>query len=72
MNTTTMTAQRQQFRKYTISLPESIGEEVDQVIASEGRSRSEVIREALRMYLAARKNSPLFDFDREVGAVAKS
>jgi len=55
-----VTRQRQEFKKYAISLPESIVNEVDQVIAEEGRSRSEIIREALRMYLAARRNSPLF------------
>ena len=50
---------RQTFKKTTISLPESIWDEVESMCAEEGRNRSEVIRDALRLYLHARKNSPL-------------
>lgn len=53
-----MTA-KQSFKKFAISLPENIWDEVEEMRSVEGRSRSEVIREALRLYLHARRNSPL-------------
>ena len=41
--------------KILISLPEKFLEDVDRVAAEEHRSRSELIREALRAYLEAKK-----------------
>jgi uncharacterized protein (DUF433 family)/predicted transcriptional regulator len=41
--------------KVLISLPEKFLEEVDRVAAAEHRSRSELVREALRTYLEARQ-----------------
>ncbi len=38
----------------TVSLPPELAREVDRVARREGRSRSEVFREALRQYLARR------------------
>ena len=42
--------------KVLVSLPEKFLEDVDRVAAEEHRSRSELIREALRAYLETRKN----------------
>ena len=42
--------------KILVSLPEKFLEEVDNVATAEHRSRSELIREALRAYLETRKN----------------
>jgi uncharacterized protein (DUF433 family) len=42
--------------KILVSLPEKFLEDVDRVAAEEHRSRSELIREALRAYLEVRKN----------------
>lgn len=42
--------------KILISLPEKFLEDVDRVAAEEHRSRSELIREALRAYLETRKS----------------
>ncbi len=41
--------------KILVSLPEKFLEEVDNVAAAEHRSRSELIREALRAYLEIKK-----------------
>lgn len=38
----------------TVSLPPDLAQEVDRVARQEGRSRSEMFREALRQYLARR------------------
>jgi len=42
--------------KILVSLPEKFLEDVDRVAAEEHRSRSELIREALRAYLEVRQN----------------
>jgi uncharacterized protein (DUF433 family)/predicted transcriptional regulator len=42
--------------KVLVSLPEKFLEEVDRVAAKEHRSRSELIREALRTYMETRKS----------------
>ena len=42
--------------KILVSVPEKFLEEVDRLAAEEHRSRSELIREALRAYLETRKN----------------
>jgi metal-responsive CopG/Arc/MetJ family transcriptional regulator len=39
----------------TISLPESVKKELDSVVAQEHLNRSDVVREALRRYFAARE-----------------
>ncbi|MFA5787232.1 MAG: ribbon-helix-helix protein, CopG family [Actinomycetota bacterium] len=39
-------------RTVTVSLPPDLAREVDKAARSEGRSRSEMFREALRQYLA--------------------
>ena len=41
--------------KILVSLPQEFLDEVDQLAAEEHRSRSELIREALRTYLEARQ-----------------
>lgn len=41
-------------RTVTVSLPPELAREVDRVARHEGRSRSEMFREALRQYLARR------------------
>jgi CopG family transcriptional regulator/antitoxin EndoAI len=41
--------------KVLVSLPEKFLEDVDRVAAKEHRSRSELIREALRAYMEKRK-----------------
>ncbi|GAB4485817.1 MAG: hypothetical protein Fur0016_10990 [Anaerolineales bacterium] len=41
--------------KILVSLPQEFLDEVDQLAAEEHRSRSELIREALRAYLEARQ-----------------
>lgn len=41
-------------RTVTVSLPPQLAREVDRAARSEGRSRSEMFREALRQYLARR------------------
>jgi len=41
-------------RTVTISLPPALAREIDEVARSEGRSRSELFREAARQYLLRR------------------
>lgn len=55
--------------KILVSLPEKFLEEVDAVAADEHRSRSELIREALRAYLETRKNRKVGE--RSAGYTAK-
>lgn len=38
-------------RTFTISLPPKVAREVDKIARSEGRTRSELFREALRQYV---------------------
>jgi CopG family transcriptional regulator/antitoxin EndoAI len=42
-------------KRIMISLPHNLLEEVDGIVASEKRTRSEFIREAMRLYLQERK-----------------
>ena len=44
----------------TISLPRPMIEEVERVRKTEHRTRSELIREALRAYFTARKSFPVY------------
>jgi Arc/MetJ-type ribon-helix-helix transcriptional regulator len=39
---------------FTISLPPAMAKEIDRAMKAEHRTRSELVREALRMYLSAR------------------
>ena len=55
-----LVATKQSFKKFAISLPENIWDQVEEMRAVEGRSRSEIVREALRMYFHARKNTSFF------------
>lgn len=43
---------RMRFRNLSISLPEAMAEHVDRAAEREQRTRSELVREALRLYLA--------------------
>lgn len=42
-------------RTFTISLPPKLARQVDKQAAAEGRTRSELFREALRQYIARRE-----------------
>lgn len=42
-------------RRIMISIPSSLLQEVDGIIATEKRNRSEFVREAMRMYIEERK-----------------
>ncbi len=42
-------------KRIMISLPDNLLDEVDGIVASERRTRSEFIREAMRLYLQERK-----------------
>lgn len=42
----------QQQRTVTISLPPQLAKQIDSIARKEGRSRSELMREALRQYMA--------------------
>ena len=42
-------------RTFTISLPPKLARQVDKQAAAEGRTRSELFREAVRQYLARRE-----------------
>lgn len=42
-------------KRIMISLPHNLLEEVDDIVASEKRSRSDFIREAMRLYLSERE-----------------
>lgn len=42
-------------RTFTISLPPKLARQVDKQATAEGRTRSELLREALRQYLARRE-----------------
>jgi len=56
-------------RTVTISLPPSLSQEVDRVARAEGRSRSELVREALRQYLARKERwGQVFSYGREAAA----
>jgi CopG family transcriptional regulator/antitoxin EndoAI len=47
-------------KKVLISLPEKFLSEIDMVAEDEQRSRSELIREALRLYIRKPQNQPSF------------
>lgn len=50
-------------RTFTISLPPKLARQVDKIAKQEGRSRSELFREAVRQYIARRERwEKLFDY----------
>ena len=50
-------------RTFTISLPPKLARQVDKQAAAEGRTRSELFREAVRQYLARRERwSQIFGY----------
>ncbi|NLZ94016.1 MAG: ribbon-helix-helix protein, CopG family [Firmicutes bacterium] len=46
-------------KRIMISLPHNLLEEVDDIVATEKRTRSEFIREAMRLYLAEREKQQI-------------
>jgi CopG family transcriptional regulator/antitoxin EndoAI len=48
-------------RRIMISLPDSLLEEVDGMVALEHTNRSELIRQAMRQYISARRRRELRD-----------
>ena len=46
-------------KRIMISLPHNLLEEVDDIVASEKRTRSDFIREAMRLYLAEREKQQI-------------
>lgn len=46
-------------KRIMISLPHNLLEEVDGIVASEKRSRSDFIREAMRLYLSEREKQQI-------------
>lgn len=46
-------------KRIMISLPHNLLEEVDGIVASEKRTRSDFIREAMRLYLAEREKQQI-------------
>jgi CopG family transcriptional regulator/antitoxin EndoAI len=54
-------------RTITISLPPRLARQVDKQAAAEGRTRSELFREAVRQYIARRERwSQIFAYGEEV------
>jgi len=56
-------------RTFTISLPPRLARQVDKQAAAEGRTRSELFREAVRQYLVRRERwSQIFAYGESVAA----
>ena len=56
-------------RTFTISLPPKLARQVDKQAAAEGRTRSELFREAVRQYIARRDRwNQIFDYGERVAA----
>jgi CopG family transcriptional regulator / antitoxin EndoAI len=54
-------------RTFTISLPPKLARQVDKQAAAEGRTRSELFREAVRQYIARRERwSQIFAYGEGV------
>ncbi|MCA1695200.1 MAG: ribbon-helix-helix domain-containing protein [Actinobacteria bacterium] len=54
-------------RTFTISLPPKLARQVDKQATAEGRTRSELFREAVRQYIARRDRwNQIFDFGEGV------
>jgi len=57
----------QQQRTVTISLPPQLAKQIDSLARKEGRSRSELMREALRQYMArGRRWEQIFALGEEI------
>lgn len=55
-------------RTFTISLPPTLARQIDKIAKAEGRTRSELFREALRQYIArVDRWERIFQFGEEVG-----
>lgn len=56
-------------RTFTISLPPKLARQVDKQAAAEGRTRSELFREAVRQYIARRDRwNQIFAYGERVAA----
>ncbi len=56
-------------RTVTISLSPELASKADKLARAEGRSRSELFREALRQYIDRRERwDKIFEFGEEIGA----
>lgn len=56
-------------RTFTISLPPKLARQVDKQAAAEGRTRSELFREAVRQYLVRRERwGQIFAYGESVAA----
>ncbi|MBL8501922.1 MAG: ribbon-helix-helix protein, CopG family [Rhodocyclaceae bacterium] len=56
------------YQRFAISMPPGMAEKIERVCQSEGRSRSEFFREAVRAYLALRADGrplPMMVFPKE-------
>ena len=53
-------------KNFSITLPEELFEQVEELCHREHRSRSELIREALRGYIREAEDPPLHDWQREI------
>jgi CopG family transcriptional regulator/antitoxin EndoAI len=54
-------------RTFTISLPPKLARQVDRIAKQEGRTRSELFREAVRQYIARRERwEKLFDYGQNL------
>jgi CopG family transcriptional regulator / antitoxin EndoAI len=54
-------------RTFTISLPPKLARQVDKQAAAEGRTRSELFREAVRQYIARRERwNQIFSYGEDV------
>ncbi|MGI8775129.1 MAG: CopG family ribbon-helix-helix protein [Actinomycetota bacterium] len=56
-------------RTFTISLPPKLARQVDKQAAAEGRTRSELFREAVRQYIARRERwSQIFSYGEGIAS----
>ena len=56
-------------RTFTISLPSKLARQVDKLATAEGRTRSELFREAVRQYIARRDRwNQIFAYGESVAA----
>lgn len=56
-------------RTFTISLPPKLARQIDKQAAAEGRTRSELFREAVRQYIARRDRwNQIFAYGESVAA----
>lgn len=50
-----------QLRKIIVSLPDSLLKEVDLLVSADHKSRSEFVREAMKLYIKERKKIELYE-----------